>query len=52
MSETPVRIRRGPVGLGEDSPYVYRELLGYNAREYAILEEEGHAGMDYHPDVK
>jgi len=26
--------------------------LGYSAEEYAVLEEEGHIGMDYHPDVK
>ena len=51
MSETPVRIRRGPVRLGEDNRYVYQELLGYSPEEYAILEEEGHIDMDYHPDV-
>ena len=52
MSETPLRIRRGPVRLGEDNKYVYQELLGYTPQEYAILEEEGHIGMDYHSDVK
>lgn len=52
MSETPVKIRRGPVRLGEDNEYVYQELLGYTPKEYSILEEEGHIGMDYHPDVK
>ncbi len=52
MSETPVKIRRGPVRLGEDNQYVYQELLGYTVEEYALLEEEGHIGMDYHPDVK
>ena len=52
MSETPTKIRRGPVRLGEDNEYVYQELLGYSAEEYAVLEEEGHIGMDYHPDVK
>ena len=52
MSETPSKIRRGPVRLGEDNKYVYQELLGYTAEEYAVLEEEGHIGMDYHPDVK
>ena len=51
MSETPATIRRGPVRLGEDNEYVYQELLGYTALEYAALEEDGHAGMDYHPDV-
>ena len=38
--------------LGEDNEYVYQKLLGYSAEEYAVLEEEGHIGMDYHPDVK
>ena len=52
MSETPSKIRRGPVRLGEDNEYVYQELLGYSTEEYAVLEEEGHIGMDYHPDVK
>jgi len=52
MSETPTKIRRGPVRLGEDNEYVYQELLGCSAEEYAVLEEEGHIGMDYHPDVK
>ena len=52
LSETPSKIRRGPVRLGEDNEYVYQELLGYSAEEYAVLEEEGHIGMDYHPDVK
>jgi crotonobetainyl-CoA:carnitine CoA-transferase CaiB-like acyl-CoA transferase len=52
MSQTPSRIRRGPVRLGEDNKYVYQELLGYTSQEYAILEEEGHIGMDYDDDVK
>lgn len=52
MSETPVRIRRGPVRLGQENQYVYQELLGYTAQEYSVLKEEGHVGMDYHPGVK
>ena len=52
MSETPPKIRRGPVRLGEDNQYVYQELLGYTPEEYAVLEEEEHIGMEYHPDVK
>ena len=42
----------GAVRLGEDNRYLYRELLGYTPEEYAIWEEEGHIGMDYHPDVR
>ena len=51
MSETPASIRRGPVRLGQDNEYVYQDLLGYTPREYAALEEEGHIGLDYDPDL-
>ena len=27
MSETPARIRRGPVRLGQDNEYVYKHIL-------------------------
>ena len=47
MSRTPPSIRRGPVRLGEDNEYVYRELLGISDERYAELEREGHIGMDY-----
>ena len=47
MLETPVKIRRGPVRLGEDNEYVYRTVLGYPESEYAQLEAEGHISMDY-----
>ena len=47
MSATPLGIRRGPVMLGQDNEYVYRELLGYSAEEYAAFEAAGHIGMDY-----
>ena len=51
MSETPAGIRRGPVRLGQDNEYVYQDLLGYTPQEYAALEEEGHIGLDYDPDL-
>ena len=51
MSETPASIRRGPVRLGQDNEYVYQDLLGYTPQEYAALEEEGHVGLDYDPDL-
>ena len=51
MSETPVKIRRGPVRLGEDNEYVYKSLLGLSNEEYAELESQGHIGMDYADDV-
>ena len=47
MSETPLGIRRGPVMFGQDNEYVYRELLGYSAEEYAAFEAAGHIGTDY-----
>lgn len=47
MSATPLGIRRGPVMLGQDNEYVYRELLGYSAAEYAAFEAAGHIGTDY-----
>ena len=51
MSETPVKIRRGPVRLGEDNEYVYKSLLGLSDNEYDRLEREGHIGMDYDDDI-
>ena len=47
MSRTPLRIRRGPVRLGEDNEYVYKQLLNITNERYAELEREGHIGMDY-----
>ena len=51
LSDTPPRIRRGPVRLGEDNEYVYKTLLQVSDDEYAELEREGHIGMDYEPEV-
>ena len=47
MSATPLSIRRGPVMFGQDNEYVYRELLGYTADEYAAFQAAGHVGTDY-----
>ena len=47
MSGTPLGIRRGPVMFGQDNEYVYRELLGYSAEEYAAFEAAGHIGTEY-----
>ncbi len=46
FSETPLTVRRGPVLLGEDNEYVYKELLGVSDSEYADLEREGHIGTE------
>jgi len=51
LSETPLKIRRGPVRLGEDNDYVYKTLLNCTDQEYAELEKEGHIGMDYREDI-
>ena len=47
LSQTPLSIRRGPVMFGQDNEYVYRELLGYSAEEYAAFEEAGHVATNY-----
>ncbi len=47
FSKTCLSMRRGPVRLGEDNKYVYREILGVSDEEYKELEREGHIGMDY-----
>jgi crotonobetainyl-CoA:carnitine CoA-transferase CaiB-like acyl-CoA transferase len=41
FSDSTAEIRRPAPCLGEHSEYVYRELLGMSAEEYAELEEEG-----------
>ena len=51
MSETPIKIRRGPVRLGEDNEYVYKTLLNCSDEEYAELEAQGHIGMDYPEEI-
>jgi crotonobetainyl-CoA:carnitine CoA-transferase CaiB-like acyl-CoA transferase len=52
MSRTPNSIRRPPVRLGEHNEYVYKELLKVSDEEYHQLEEEGHIGMDYAPEIR
>jgi benzylsuccinate CoA-transferase BbsF subunit len=51
MSDAALAIRLPPADMGADNEYVYRELLGYSAEEYAELEREGQIGMDYDPDI-
>ena len=51
MSDTPIRIRRGPVRLGADNEYVYKQVLGVSDEEYAELERAGHIGMDFPQDA-
>ena len=51
LSRAPNSIRRGPVRLGEDNEYVYKQVLKVSDEEYRQLEEEGYIGMDYLPEV-
>ena len=51
FSETPVEFRTPPVLMGEHNEYVYKELLGCSDAEYRRLEETGHIGMDFVPEV-
>jgi len=52
MSETPLTIRRGPVMLGQDNDYVYREVLGVSDEEFNALVNDGHIGTEYVPSVR
>ena len=52
ISGVPNSIRRPPVRLGEYNEYVYKEVLGVSDEEYRQLEEEGHIGMDFLPEVR
>ena len=52
FTETPLRVRSGPVRLGEDNDYVYRTLLHYSDDEYRALQEAGHIGMDFAPHIR
>jgi crotonobetainyl-CoA:carnitine CoA-transferase CaiB-like acyl-CoA transferase len=51
LSGTPLRFDTPTPCLGEHNEYVYRELLGYDESEYRRLEEEGHIGLDYVPEI-
>ena len=51
LSETPARVRRGPVMLGQDNEYVYKEVLGLSDDEYAELVREGHIGTEFRSDI-
>ena len=50
MSDMPIRIRSGPVRLGVDNEYVYKQVLGVSDEEYSELERQGHIGMDFPAD--
>jgi crotonobetainyl-CoA:carnitine CoA-transferase CaiB-like acyl-CoA transferase len=47
MLETPNPLKRGPVTLGQDNEYVYRELIGLSAEEYEDLRQRGLVGETY-----
>ena len=50
-SGTPVTPGRHAPLLGQHNEYVYRELLGFSAEEYARYEEMNHIGTGYHPSI-
>ena len=52
MSGSDVRIRRGPVRLGQDNEYVYKTLLELSEDEYEELVAAGHIGEEYAPHVR
>jgi crotonobetainyl-CoA:carnitine CoA-transferase CaiB-like acyl-CoA transferase len=41
---TPLRVRRGPVKLGEDNESIYLDLLGRNSDYYEDLRQRGLVG--------
>lgn len=48
MSNTPLSLNpRGPVRLGEDNDYVYKQVIGVSDNEYAKLEGLGHIATKY-----
>lgn len=47
MANTPNHLHRGPVTLGQDNDYVYRELLGLSTDELRDLEQRGLVGTSY-----
>jgi crotonobetainyl-CoA:carnitine CoA-transferase CaiB-like acyl-CoA transferase len=51
FGETPLRTWRGPVQMGQDNDYVYREVLGYSEDEYQLMKDLGHVSMDYDASV-
>ena len=52
MSSTPAEVQRGPVRLGEDNEYVYKQVLGIGDAEYEKLVETGHIGTEYAPHIQ
>jgi crotonobetainyl-CoA:carnitine CoA-transferase CaiB-like acyl-CoA transferase len=51
MSKMPNQLRLPPVRLGEHNDYVYKQVIGVSDEEYQELEQEGHIGMDYVPEI-
>ena len=52
MSGSDVKIRRGPVRLGQDNEYVYKTLLNVSDEEYDALVVAGHIGEEYASHVR
>lgn len=52
MRNAPLSVRRGPVRLGEDNEYIYKQVLKVSDAEYDRLVEAGHIGMDFAPGMR
>jgi crotonobetainyl-CoA:carnitine CoA-transferase CaiB-like acyl-CoA transferase len=51
MSRSPSAIRRGPVALGEDNEYIYKELLKVSQEEWDFLVQRGDIGDAPDPSI-
>jgi benzylsuccinate CoA-transferase BbsF subunit len=51
MAGTPVEFLRGPVGMGADNEYVYRDLLKTSDADYERYRELGWITMDFDSSV-
>lgn len=51
MAGSPLRVRRGPVTLGEDNERIYLDLLGRSHGQYEALRATGHVGEAFAPGV-
>ena len=51
MTHTPNHLRTGPAMLGEHNEQILKGLLGYTDTEYDSLQERGHIGDAYAPEI-
>lgn len=51
FTTTPLHLRLPPCRFGADNEYVYKTLLKVSDEEYSKLEQEGHIGMEFVPEI-